>query len=113
MTGRCDPAKAAAWRERFSRWELSPLKTAEFCATEGVSVASFYAWRRKLNLVAKPRANQPAQRGAFEQLLVSSLPTLSARLPGGIELEATGASEQALRTLVSELVRAAREVQPC
>ncbi len=45
-----DPQKVAAWRERFVRLEASGLKTAEFCAAEGVSIASFYAWRRKLGL---------------------------------------------------------------
>jgi hypothetical protein len=106
-----ETVKAQAWRSRFARFETSGVKTAEFCAGEGVSVANFYAWRRKLGLT-KPRTNQKAQRGAFQQVLVNSVPILAVRLPGDILIEASGASEQAIRTIISELVRAASETEP-
>ncbi len=113
MVGRSDPAKVSVWRERFERFAASKRKTAPFCAAEGVSPASFYAWRRKLGL-AKPRANKKPQ--AFQQVVVSqqvmvhSAPALSVRLPGGVEIEAFGASEPALRVIVSELVRASQKI---
>jgi len=118
MVGNSDPVKVSVWHERFKRFESSERKTAEFCADEGVSQANFYAWRRKLGL-AKPRVNKKPR--AFEQVevsqqvVVNSVPAFSARLPGGIEIEASGASEQALRTIVNELVRASadREAQRC
>ncbi len=112
-----DPQKVAAWRERFVRLEASGLKTAEFCAAEGVSIASFYAWRRKLGLsptrAAKhqPRVRRDPSQSVFQQVLVHSAPALSVRLPGGVQLEASAADEQALRTIVSELVRVTREVE--
>lgn len=98
-----DPLKVAEWRERFSRFASWEGKTSAFCAAEGVSVASFYAWRRKLGLSSARRSKQPAVHG-FEPILVRPAAMLSVRLPGDIAVEATG--EEAMRTLVSELVRA-------
>jgi len=84
-----------------------------FCQAEGVSAASYYAWRRKLG-VARTGPVKPKQ-GAFQQLVVSGLtPALTARLPGGVEILVPSGQEAALRTVVSELVRVGRlvEVEP-
>ena len=107
MARSSDPAKAAAWRERLARFETSELKTAEFCEAEGVSTASFYAWRRKLGLA--PLRGRPA----FQQVTINAASALTAELPGGVRLEASGGDQQSLRTIVSELVRAAAERPPC
>jgi hypothetical protein len=105
-----DPAKLELWRDRCERCRQSDLTTAEFCQAEGVTTASFYAWRRKLGL-ATPRVAKPTN--SFQQLVVMAKgPTLSARLPGGIELEVPTAEETALRTVVQELVRADRQSEP-
>jgi hypothetical protein len=117
MARSSDPQKVAAWRERFVRFEASELGTADFFAAEGVSSASFYAWRRKLGLsqtrVAKndPRVSREPGEGVFQQVLIHTAPALAVRLPGGVQLEASGVDEQALRTIVGELVRATREVE--
>ena len=37
-----------AWRQRLLRYERWSGTVAGFCAREGVSVVSFYQWRRKL-----------------------------------------------------------------
>jgi len=39
---------AWAWERRISRQRRSQVSIAEFCSQEGVSSASFYAWRRRL-----------------------------------------------------------------
>jgi len=105
MARSSDPAKVAVWRERFSRFETSGIKTAAFCAAEGVTLASFYAWRRQLGLA------QQRRQGAFRQVVVSAGPALAAHLPGGVKLEASGTNEQALRAIVSELVRTTTQDQ--
>lgn len=38
-----------AWERRVARQRRCPLSVAAFCRREGVSVASFYAWRRRLS----------------------------------------------------------------
>lgn len=37
------------WEERLARFSCSGLRPAEFCASEGVSLPSFYSWRRRLD----------------------------------------------------------------
>jgi hypothetical protein len=40
--------KHCEWSERIRRRRVSGLSVAEFCEWEGVSVASFYNWQKKL-----------------------------------------------------------------
>jgi hypothetical protein len=42
-----------AWTERLARFATAGRRPAAFCAAEGVSVASFYLWKRRL---AQPTA---------------------------------------------------------
>jgi hypothetical protein len=49
-----------AWVERLARFPAAGLTPAQFCAHEGVSLASFYAWKRRLSAAAEPTATGPA-----------------------------------------------------
>ena len=40
--------KELGWREILNRQADSGLSVRKFCATEGISEPSFYAWRKKL-----------------------------------------------------------------
>jgi hypothetical protein len=40
--------KGREWEERLRRYADSQLTVGEFCVWEGVSVAAFYVWRKKL-----------------------------------------------------------------
>ncbi len=40
-------AAHAAWSERLARFATAGLTPAQFCAQEGVSLPSFYAWTRR------------------------------------------------------------------
>lgn len=46
-------AARQTWMERLTRFSDSGLRPAEFCAAEGVSLPSFYSWRRRLNAEAR------------------------------------------------------------
>ena len=48
MGRRADQGKHREWSERIRRRRESGLTVAEFCEWEGVSVASFYNWQKKL-----------------------------------------------------------------
>mgnify|MGYP003532206246 CR=1 FL=1 len=48
MGRRVDHGKHGEWSERLRRRRESGLTVAEFCEWEGVSVASFYKWQKKL-----------------------------------------------------------------
>jgi hypothetical protein len=51
-----------AWRLRLRRQATTGLSIPEFCRREGVSTASFYAWRRRL---AAPSATTPSEPPLF------------------------------------------------
>lgn len=50
--------KQLYWQEIMGRQAGSGLSVRQFCAAEGVSQASFYAWRRKLG---KPTGGKKSQ----------------------------------------------------
>jgi hypothetical protein len=41
-------ATSDRWAERLARYPHAGQTITDFCADEGVSVSSFYAWKRKL-----------------------------------------------------------------
>jgi Transposase len=47
------------WRLRLRRQAASGLSISAFCAREGVSSASFYAWRRRLAAAPAVRPDTP------------------------------------------------------
>jgi hypothetical protein len=52
-----DERKEQQWRRWMRTWRASGLSVAAFCARQGLSAASFYAWRRELE---RRDAEQPA-----------------------------------------------------
>jgi transposase len=53
---RPDPATRQLWHQRLERFRRSGLTVPTFCDREGVSTASFYAWRRRLQHDLAPPA---------------------------------------------------------
>lgn len=47
---RRDPERERQWRERVAAWEASGQTAKAFCLEEGLGLATFYSWRRKLRL---------------------------------------------------------------
>ena len=45
-----DPKLAELWRKRVEFQLGSGLSVAEYCGREGISTASFYAWKRRLGV---------------------------------------------------------------
>ena len=45
---RPDPATRQLWQQRLERFRRSGLTVPAFCDREGLSLTSFYAWRRRL-----------------------------------------------------------------
>lgn len=82
-------ANRQVWADRLERFKQADLTVAQFCAEEGISVPSFYQWRRKLNPI--PSAPQHAATKFLPlQIPVRSAsepPTvLSINLPGDISV---------------------------
>jgi len=87
------------------------MKLDAFCASEGITKANFYSWRRKLGL-SKSRQRGAARGRAFEQLIISGARVaLTARLPGNLSIEVGGENESVLRIVVNELVRVGKTIE--
>lgn len=54
-----DETRRTLWRERLARFALNGRTVAAFCSAEGVSVPTFYAWKRRL---APPSASGGKRR---------------------------------------------------
>ena len=88
-----DLVKRQQWMMRLERFNNSEQTVAEFCRREGVSVPSFYQWRRKL-AAAEQNSNSTRvgthKSSPFKQLHLTTAnasPAASIRLPDGIVIE--------------------------
>ena len=87
-----DPHKEQLWRQRIHQWRRSGLSVRTYCEQRGLTLPSFYFWRRVLQerqaqgrlfvpvqIVPEER---PAPRGAVEVLLADGR---TVRVPPGFD----------------------------
>lgn len=87
-------ALAEHWRQRLQRFERSDLPVVAFCAQEGISTPSFYAWRKRLRPAPAAQTARPEQTTADVPRLVpvrianapTPAPAVELVLPGGVLL---------------------------
>lgn len=72
------------WTDRLARFAMAGLTVDQFCAAEGVSAASFYAWKRKL-AAAPPVAATPLVPIQITPA-ISNTATLELLMPSGTRL---------------------------
>jgi transposase len=106
------PPRAAArqlWVERLARFSTSGLRPAEFCVAEGVSLPSFYSWKRRLSAENRSADTQatddPAPGPRLLPVRLGSAPApVELVLPGGVVLRIPPGSDPAfIRSLVEAL----------
>ena len=103
-----DPALADLWRQRLRRFEQSGLSAGAFCAKEGVSAPSLYAWRRRLRqrpaVPSIPLAPPPADGARLVPVRLLPAAPVEVVLPGGLVLRlTTGCDLDFVRSLVAAL----------
>jgi hypothetical protein len=106
MARAADGSKVSAWRQRFRRYAKSNLSVAQFCSKEGVSVPSFYFWKRKLGVASSAggRTGRRRKTPRFRPItVVGPAPVVSARLPSGVQLDVWVADAAVVRGVVAEL----------
>ena len=104
-------AARAAWAERLARFPGSRLSPAQFCAAEGVSLPSFYSWKRRLAAEALgPDAGQAPGLDTGPRLLPVRLQAPAAPvevvLPSGAVLRLTPGCDLAFVRLLLEALGA-------
>jgi len=114
MAGRKNAEKELRWREMLKRHADSGISVREFCASEGVSEPSFYAWRKKLGTRKDDSARaRPARRRKdrsdngrlFVPLqVVDTAATLEIIHPLGYRIQVTGdVNPVALRRVIEAI----------
>lgn len=120
MGRRRDGSVQREWRDRLKRYRGGTWTVAAFCDVEGVSVASFYAWRRRLEVSASrtvstrhegqaASAHEPANRPLFVPVSMAlSAEPVRIELSSGTVVCVPASAEEAL---VRTWLRAALELE--
>src|SRR5262245_33838115 len=91
------------WVERLDRFAGSDLSAAAFCAAEGVSVNSFFYWKRRLVAPAAAQAAPPL----FLPVRVTPPAAVEVVLPSGAVVRlAAGCDLAFVRSLIDALAGA-------
>ena len=101
----------AAWRGRMARFRRGTLSVAEFCRREGVSVPSFYQWRKRLEPKAQATSRRERSRGSvpakpkqppslFVPVNVTPSPVAEIEFPNGVRVRVPATNVEAIRAAV-------------
>jgi hypothetical protein len=105
MARSLSPAKADEWRRRLQRFQKSRQTVATFCHQEGVSVPSFYLWRKRL-AVSRPTKHVCSKPSAgFRPVRLLPSVGVSVELPGGTQLVVPTTDRESLRLVIEILAR--------
>lgn len=97
-------ATRQSWSERLARFPASGLSVTAFCATEGVSVNSYFYWKRQLSPVRSSEISSEAQPRLLPVRLLASPPPVEVVLPCGAVLRlAPGCDLSFVRSLADAL----------
>ena len=111
-----DAAKREVWQRRLERFDPRGGTVAEFCQREGVSIPSFYQWRRKLaaTRVRKAAAPSGSPVGRFLPIEITGQgSSIEVLLPGGVKVLVPCHEQEALQTVLAALLSVPREGQSC
>lgn len=103
--------RAEVWRERLQRFKQSGLTVANFCQREGISVPSFYEWRRRLAEVSavpqvkRPVSTQRRETAVFQQVMLAAGGTVTVEWPNGVRMELPAQQVPLVQAVVAELLR--------
>lgn len=105
------------WREVIERQHGSGQSIVGFCSEEGLSPASFHAWKRRLR---RPRreGGQKAAQALLPVQVVDAVPIAAGKLevewPDGVVLRVQGCGAQTVGAVVAALAaRPARRTHRC
>jgi|SRR6187397_1541329 hypothetical protein len=113
-----DLARREVWRRRLREFDRGAATVTDFCRRAGVSVASFYQWRRKLAAVASPEATTPGVPAtAMSFLPVEITPpsrnTIEVLLPNGTRVLVPSGEREAIRAVVEAVASVQLEARGC
>ncbi len=105
-------SKEELWQSRMRRFQIGGMSVTQFCRVEGVSMPSFYQWRKRL-AVSLPKNGMPA----FVPVRVTQAAAVEIHLPNGARVCVPPGDVASLRLAIETVGRLesdiAGEVQPC
>ncbi len=104
MARSSDSRKVREWQRRMARFDRSQRSVTRFCQDEGVSVPSFYHWRKKLQQLAQP-TNEADHAPTFRPVRLVASPSVVVRLPGGTQLDVPTADPHVLQLAIQTLAQ--------
>lgn len=117
MSREPDLAKRKEWQRRLQAFDKGQATVAEFCGREGVSVATFYQWRRKLGQAraedsrSAPHRREPARPEKvagmnFLPVEIVGQPSLEVLLPSGAKVLVPCHEREAIHAVMAALLSA-------
>lgn len=94
------------WRSRLQRFQCSGLSVTRFCQLEGVSMPSFYQWRKRLGISTM---NKPA--ATFLPVRVTRSAAIEIHLPNGSRVCVPPEDLDSLRVAIETAGRLVHETQ--
>jgi hypothetical protein len=107
------------WQELIQRQQASGQSIVGFCSKEGLSPASFHAWKRRLRRPQRKGGRRPAKQALVPVQIVGGPPDDTGKLevqwPGGIMLRVHGCDAEMVGAVVSALsaTSATRRARSC
>lgn len=105
-------SKEELWRSRMRRFQTGGMSVTQFCRVEGVSMPSFYQWRKRL--AALPRKNDMP---VFVPVRVTQTAVVEIHLPNGARVWVPPGDAASLRLAIETVGRldgdTAGEVEAC
>lgn len=101
-------SREEGWRRRLVRFQKCGLTVAKFCRLEGVSVPSFYQWRKRLASAGQERCKTTGgppdaaavREAGFLPVRVFANPVVELRLPNGVRVQVPAGDRDALRIAI-------------
>ena len=118
-------ARRETWKQRMREFEQGTASIPDFCRRAGVSTASFYQWRRRLQSVppAPVPVPKPSAKAARPRKTTTNMKFLPVELlgpqnvevqfPCGARVLVPSHDHEALRTVLQSLVPSRREEPAC
>lgn len=107
MAKQSRPDRRRRWQEAIERQQASGQSIVGFCAKEGLSPASFHAWKRRLRRLRR-EPGQKATQALLPVQVVDAIATGAGKLevewPNGIVLRVQGCETQTVGAVVAALV---------
>jgi hypothetical protein len=96
------------WREVIERQRASGQSIVGFCLKEGLSPASFHAWKRRLRRRSRREAGQDVAQALLPVQVVDAVPIGAGKVevewPDGVVLRVQGCEAQTVAAVVTALV---------